>query len=109
MLKIKNKFGSDINSFDFQQIKTSKVKKFLKEIDIKKAIGVDTIPPKMIKIGADIIAEPLTQAINCCLREGIFSDNAKIASVVPVDKGKPDKYEVLNYRPVCILNTFFKI
>ena len=92
MLKIKNKFGSDINSFDFQKIKTSKVKKFLKEIYIKKAIGVDTIPPKMIKIGADIIP-----------------DNAKIASVVPVDKGKPEKYEVLNYRPVCILNTFFKI
>ena len=106
VLKIKNKFGSDLNSFDFQQI-TSEVKKLLKEIDIKKAVGVDTIPPKLIKIGADIIAEPLTQAINCCLRQGIFPDNAKIASVVPVDKGKPDKYIVLNYRPVSILNTFF--
>ena len=108
VLKIKNKFGSDLNSFDFQQI-TSEVKKLLKEIDIKKAVGVDTIPPKLIKIGADIIAEPLTQAINCCLRQGIFPDNAKIASVVPVDKGKPDKYDVLNYRPVSILNTFSKI
>ena len=108
VLKIKNKFGSDLNSFDFQQI-TSEVKKLLKEIDIKKAVGVDTIPPKLIKIGADIIAEPLTQAINCCLRQGIFPDNAKIASVVPVDKGKPDKYDVLNYRPVGILNTFSKI
>ena len=55
VLKIKNKFGSDLNSFDFQQI-TSEVKKLLKEIDIKKAVGVDTIPPKLIKIGADIIA-----------------------------------------------------
>ena len=40
---------------------------------------MDTIPPKLIKIGAYIIAEPLTQAINCCLRQGIFPDNAKIA------------------------------
>ena len=71
-LKIKNKFGSDLNSFDFQQI-TSEVKKLLKEIDIKKAVGVDTIPPKLIKIDVDIIAEPLTQAINCCLRQGILS------------------------------------
>ena len=109
VLKIKNKFGSDLNSFDFQQITTSEVKKLLKEIDIKKAAGVDTIPPKLIKIGADIIAEPLTQAINCCLRQGIFPDNAKIASVVPVDKGKPDKYDVLNYRPVSILDAFSKI
>ena len=62
MLKIKNKFGSDLNSFDLQQITTSKVKKLLKEIEIKKAVGIDTVPPKLIKIGADIIAESLTQA-----------------------------------------------
>ena len=88
VLKIKSKFGSGLNSFDFQQIKTSEVKTSVpfKEIDIKKAVGVDTIPPKLIKIGADIIAEPLTQAINCCLLQGIFPDNAKIAFVVPVDK-----------------------
>ena len=108
VLKIKNKFGSDLNSFDFQQI-TSEVKKLLKEIDIKKAVGVDTIPPKLIKIGADIIVVLLTQAINCCLRQGSFPGNAKIASVVPVDKGKPDKYGVLKYRPVSILNNFSKI
>ena len=106
---MKNKHGSDLNSFDFQQITTSEVKKLLKEIDIKKAVGVGTIPPKLIKTGADIIADALTHAINCCLRQGIFPDNVKIASVVPVDKGKPDKYDVLNYRPVSILNTFSKI
>ena len=100
VLKIKNKFVSDLNSFDFQQIKAPEVRKLLKEIDVEKALGVDTIPPKLIKISADIIAEPLTQVINCCLRQGIFPGNAKIASVVPLDKGKPDKYDVLNYRPV---------
>ena len=109
VLKINNKFGSDFIRFDFQQVKPSEVKRLLKEIDIKKAVGIDTIPPKLIKIGVDIIAEPLTKAINCCLRQGIFPDNAKIASVVPVDKGKPDKYDVLSYRPVSILNVFSKI
>ena len=109
MLKIKNKFGSDLNSFDLQQIKAPEVKKLLKEIDIKKAVGVDTILQKLIKIGADIIAEPLTQAINCCLHQDIFPENAKVASVVPLNKGKPGKYDVLNYRPVSILNAFTKI
>ena len=109
VLKIKNKFGSDLSSFDFQQIKAPEVKKLLKEIDIKKAVGVDTIPPKLIKIRAVIVAEPLTQAINCCLCQGIFPENAKVASVVPLDKGKPDKYDVLNYRPVSILNAFSNI
>ena len=55
VLKIKSKFGSDLNSSDFQQITPFEVKTRLKEIDIKKAIGVDTIPPKLIKIDADII------------------------------------------------------
>ena len=109
MLKIKSKFGSELNSFDFQQIIAPEVKKLLKEIDVKKAVDVDTNLPKLIKISADIIAESLTQAINCCLRQGIFPDNAKIASVVPLDKGKPDKYDVLNYIPVSILNAFSKI
>ena len=63
----------------------------------------------MITIGADIIAKTLTQAINCCLHLGIFPDNAKIGSVVPVNKKTPDKYDVLNYRPVSIPNTFSKI
>ena len=46
------------------------------------------------------------KAVNCCLHQSIFPDNAKIPSVIPVDKGKPDKYDVLNYRPVNIQNTF---
>ena len=55
VLKIKSKFGSDLNSFHFQQITTSEITKLLKEIDIKKTVGVDTIPLKLIKIGSDFI------------------------------------------------------
>ena len=36
VLMIRNKFGSDINSFDFQRIKAPEVKKLLKEKDVKK-------------------------------------------------------------------------
>ena len=50
LLKIKNEFESDLNSFDFQQIRGPEVKKFLKEMDVKKAMVVDTIPPKLIKL-----------------------------------------------------------
>ena len=50
VLKLKNKFGSDLSSFNFQQIKATEVKQLLKEIGIKKAVGVDTITPKLIKL-----------------------------------------------------------
>ena len=33
----------------------------------------------------------------------------KIVSVIPLDKGKPNKTEISNFRPVVILNTFSKI
>ena len=31
-----------------------------------------------------------------------------MASVIPLDKGKPNKNEISNYRPVSVLNTFSK-
>ena len=76
---------------------------------MKKTVDLHTIPPKLIKIGSDIIVEPLTLTINCYLSQGIFLYNAKIAFVIAVDKGKPDKYDVLNCRPISILNVFYEI
>ena len=49
------------------------------------------------------------QGINCGLHQSFFPDNAKLASVVPVDKRKPDKYDVLNYRFAGLLKAFSKI
>ena len=48
-----------LNSFDFQQLKAPEVKKLLKEMYIKRAAGVDTISPKLIKISADISVQSL--------------------------------------------------
>ena len=47
--------------------------------------------------------------INNSLKYGVFPDDAKIASVIPLDKGKPSKNEISNIRSVSILNTFSKI
>ena len=38
----------------------------------------------------------------------MFPENAKVATVVPLDKGKPDKNDISNFRPVSLLNTFLK-
>ena len=65
-------------------------------------------PPKLIKIAADFLTPLLTVAINKSIEENIFPDSAKIASVIPLDKGKANKNEISNYRPVSVLNTFSK-
>ena len=38
----------------------------------------------------------------------MFPENAKVATVVPLDKGKPDKNDISSFRPVSLLNTFSK-
>ena len=57
---------------------------------------------------ADFLTPLLTVAINKSIEENIFPDSEKIASVIPLDKGKPNKNEISNYRPVSVLNTFSK-
>ena len=47
-------------------------------------------------------------AINNSPKYGVFQDDAKITSVIPIDKGKPNRNEILNFRPISILNTFSK-
>ena len=43
------------------------------------------------------------------MERNIFPDLAKTALVVPLDKGKPNKKGITNFRPVSILNMFSKI
>ena len=72
-------------------------------------MACDLIPPKLIKIAADQFAEPLTYVINFAITQNVFPNKATEASVTPPDKGENDKDTFSNYRPVSVLNTFFKI
>ena len=73
-----------------------------------KLSGIDPIPPKHIKIVADFLTTLLITAINKSLEESNFPGSAKIASVVVLEKWKPNKNEISNFRPVSVLNTFSK-
>ena len=95
--------------YSFEPTNPVEVQKCLKNIDTKKATGFDKIPPKLVKLSAEVLSTPLSIAINNSLKYGVFPDDAKIASVIPLDKGKPNKNEISNFRPVSILNTFSKI
>ena len=55
-------------------------------LDTKKATGIDKIPPKLVKPAADVLATPLSLAINSSIDKGAFPDAAKVASVSPVAK-----------------------
>ena len=93
----------------FEPTNPVQVKKRLKNIETKKATGFDEIPPKLVKLSAEVLSTPLSIAINNSLKYGVFPNDAKIASVTPFDKGKPNKNEISNLRPVSILDTFSEI
>ena len=85
------------------------MKKLLKDIDQRKSVGVDKIPPKLIQLSADILSNPLSNAINNSILKGKFPDDAKVASVSPLDKDTDNKYSVSYFRPVNVLNIFSKM
>ena len=111
ILKIRENFDNSqtVEQFQFNSVTTSEIYKLLKNIDDKKATGTDKIPPKLVKISAEVLSQPLADAINNSISKGVFPDNAKIASVSPIDKQSDDKNKVSNFRPVSVLNTFSKI
>lgn len=82
--------------------------KLLKTINIRKATGEDTIPPKLVKLAADNLAKHLTDVINLSIETCVFPDKARIASVSPFDKGSSNKNAISNFQPVSILNCFSK-
>ena len=95
-------------SFKFGSVTKPYITTLLKNIDIKKATCVDRTPPKLVKLSADILSEPLTKTINDSLTMSIFQA-AKIAVSSPIDKGTDNKNSISNFRPVSVLSVFFKI
>ena len=96
------------DKFLFQPVTPPEIENLINCLDTTKGTGIATIPPKLIKIAADYLTPLLTVVINKSIKENIFPDSAKIALVIPLDKEKPDRNEISNYRPVSVLNTFSK-
>ena len=74
--------------------------------------GIEKILLKLITKFAVILSKSLYDAISNRLLLGIFldnADNAKVASVSPINKGSDDKNKISIYIPVSILKCFSKI
>ena len=107
ILRIKEKFPLR-QDFDIPLATVSQINRLISEINIKKATGPDNIHPRLVKLSANIIDSHLTNIINRDISSNHFSDNAKIAPVIPILK-KNERDLLENYRPVSILCCFSKI
>ena len=95
--------------FSSKTVNEIEIKDLLENLGTKKASNIDSIPPKFLRLSADFLTSLLTKAINRNITQTVFPENAKTASVIPLDKGKPNNNEMSNFRPVSVPNTFYKV
>ena len=80
----------------------------LEKLNVSKSTGLDGIPSRFLKDGAQVLAKPITFLINMSITSGIVPDEMKQARVCPIYK-KNNRLDVGNYRPVSILIIVSKI
>ena len=61
-------------------ISEQEVQKILKELRTEKSAGVDTIPPKLVKLDTSYLAGPLLQPINSSIKKGCFPKMQRLLS-----------------------------
>ena len=70
--------------FSLKEVSQGDIHNHLKKVNTKKSTGDDKIPPKILKISADVIDAPLTIVINSSISEMNFPEKSKRAAVAPI-------------------------
>ena len=84
------------------------VNNIINSLSASSACGLNSIPTKLLKLGALVLSEPISHMINQSFKEGIFPNMLKVAKVIPVYKsGSSDVCS--NYRPISLLSNISKI
>ena len=84
-IEIINKICTKKENFDIPTATAKEVNNIIKELSLKKATGLDKIPPKIVKkMSANVIDSHLASIINDDITQNFFSEKAKVASVRPI-------------------------
>ena len=94
----------------FELLPTEKdyILKILIDIDTSKAAGIDRLPGRFLKVGAYVLAKPVTDICNLSISLNKFPSAFKLAKVKPIFK-KGRKTNILNYRPISLLPIISKV
>ena len=82
----------------FHEIAPNDVQLLLQNVNTNKALGIDGISAKILKIAAPCISSSLTVIFNQFILRGVFPNDWKISKVIPIYKSGA-KDEMTNYRP----------
>lgn len=94
--------------FSFVPVSSSYVSTILHNLDLKKAVGVDGISSRLLRLSAPRIVNEITRLINHFISSHSWPQEWKCSTVTPVFKKDEDTSKV-NYRPISILTALFKV
>lgn len=80
----------------------------LQNLNERKAIGLDKIPNRLLKMAANVIAPSLTMIFSQSIAYSTFPEEWKLAKVTPIYK-KGGKKDPSNYRPISVIPAISKI
>ena len=83
------------------------IAKKIKNMKDNKLLGVDGIPPKLLKEIVEQISTPLQKVFYLSLEEGIVSSEWKEANITSLFKKRP-RNKPDNYRPVSLTSDIYK-
>ena len=91
-------------SFKLQLTNKEDAFKILSNVDSEKACGLDEIPCRILKDGAEILGEPISQIVNMSLGSK-FPEGCKTAKVRPIfnlKKGKIQNQKITDLFHFCL-------
>ena len=104
-ISIQNIRNKKLNStFTFEKTTSTNIR----QLNSRKPMGIDTIPPKFIKMLNDNNCDNIESIANSMITQSLFPDQAKVSSITPVFK-KDDRMEKKNYRPISVLSCLSKV
>ena len=75
-----------LNDFKLSNASEEVIKKISLSLDTSEATGMDQIPAKLLRDGAEVLALPLSNMINLLIKFPTFSEECKIAKLTPIFK-----------------------
>ena len=96
------------NSIFLETVDADEVDKIIKSFDTNKGTGPFSIPPKIMNLICESIANPISKIANLSFLTGVHPEKLKLSKVVAIYKSG-SKMQTSDYRPISLLSNLLEI
>jgi hypothetical protein len=97
------KGSKSIYKFEFNTVPEQEIFKLLNNLSAESSVDILGFDAKLLKLSARIIAKDVSYFINQSIVTGEVIGDWKLARVTPIYKGKGDRLDPGNYRPISVI------